>query len=288
MLLGAIEAGGTKFVCATGAENGQVSDRISIPTTTPTETMTAVDDYFTTHPVDAIGIGSFGPIGVNPDDPKYGYITTTPKPGWGDFDFLGHLKSRFNIPLYWTTDVNEAAYGESMIGIAKDVPNSIYMTIGTGVGAGVISQNHIFNGRTHTELGHMRLNRLPGDDFKSNCPYHDICLEGLAAGPAVGKRTGKAGKDIPVDDPVWPIIADYIAQACVNLTVAFAPDKIILNGGVMNQRQLFPMIREKFAAYLNGYEEVPPLDDYIVPAGLGNNSGIAGGLLLAQVALKNA
>ncbi|MBT1142397.1 ROK family protein, partial [Lactiplantibacillus argentoratensis] len=162
MLLGAIEAGGTKFVCATGAENGQVSDRISIPTTTPAETMTAVDDYFTTHPVDAIGIGSFGPIGVNPDDPKYGYITTTPKPGWGDFDFLGHLKSRFNIPLYWTTDVNEAAYGESMIGIAKDVPNSIYMTIGTGVGAGVISQNHIFNGRTHTELGHMRLNRLPG------------------------------------------------------------------------------------------------------------------------------
>jgi fructokinase len=129
MLLGAIEAGGTKFVCATGAENGQVSDRISIPTTTPAETMTAVDDYFTTHPVDAIGIGSFGPIGVNPDDPKYGYITTTPKPGWGDFDFLGHLKSRFNIPLYWTTDVNEAAYGESMIGIAKDVPNSIYMTI---------------------------------------------------------------------------------------------------------------------------------------------------------------
>lgn len=285
MLLGAIEAGGTKFVCAIGDEQGQVSDRISIPTTTPAETMTAVDDYFTAHPVAAIGIGSFGPIGVNPEDPKYGYITTTPKPGWGDYDFLGHLKQQFDMPFYWTTDVNEAAYGEAMIGIAKDVPNSIYMTIGTGVGAGVISHNQIFNGRTHTELGHMRLNRLPGDDFKSNCPYHDICLEGLAAGPAVGKRTGMAGKDIPVDNPVWPIIADYIAQACVNLTVAFAPDKIILNGGVMNQRQLFPMIREKFAAYLNGYEEVPALDDYIVPAGLGNNSGIAGGLLLAQVAL---
>ncbi|MCC9315224.1 sucrose-specific PTS transporter subunit IIBC [Lactiplantibacillus plantarum] len=178
-------------------------------------------------------------------------------------------------------------YAKRTLGDDRDQVKSPAPT-STGVGAGVISQNHIFNGRTHTELGHMRLNRLPGDDFKSNCPYHDICLEGLAAGPAVGKRTGKAGKDIPVDDPVWPIIADYIAQACVNLTVAFAPDKIILNGGVMNQRQLFPMIREKFAAYLNGYEEVPPLDDYIVPAGLGNNSGIAGGLLLAQAALKKA
>ena len=286
MILGAIEAGGTKFVCATGDENGQVNDRISIPTTTPTETMAAVDAYFTSHPVDAIGIGSFGPIGVNPSDPKYGYITTTPKPNWGDFNFLGHLKAKFNVPMYWTTDVNEAAYGEATIGIAKDVPNSIYMTIGTGVGAGVISNNQIFNGRTHTELGHMRINRLPEDDFKCVCPYHDVCLEGLAAGPAVGQRTGKAGKDVAPDDPVWDIIADYIAQACVNLTVAFAPDKIILNGGVMKQKQLFPVIRQKFADYLNGYESVPALDGYIVPAGLGDNSGIAGGLLLAKLALS--
>ncbi|RRK10148.1 ROK family protein [Lactiplantibacillus garii] len=287
MLLGAIEAGGTKFVCATGDENGQVSDRISIPTTTPAETMVAVDDYFTSHPVEAIGIGSFGPIGVNPSDPKYGYITTTPKPGWGDFNFLGHLKQKFDLPLYWTTDVNEAAYGEAAIGIAKDVPNSIYMTIGTGVGAGVISNNHIFNGRTHTELGHMRINRLLGDDFECNCPYHDVCLEGFAAGPAIGKRTGKAGKDVAPDNPVWSLVADYIAQACVNLTVAFAPDKIILNGGVMKQKQLFPLIRQKFATYLNGYEEVPTLNDYIVPAGLGDNSGIAGGLLLAKLALNH-
>ncbi|ETY75601.1 fructokinase [Lactiplantibacillus fabifermentans] len=288
MTLGAIEAGGTKFVCATGNEQGDVFDRVSIPTTTPAETMAAVDDYFTTHPVDAIGIGSFGPIGVNPDTPKYGYITTTPKPGWGDFNFLGHLQAKFDMPLYWTTDVNEAAYGEAEMGIAKDVPNSIYMTIGTGVGAGVIANNRIFNGRTHTELGHMRINRLPGDDFKSACPYHDICLEGLAAGPAVGQRTGKAGKDVAADDPVWAIVADYIAQACVNLTVSFAPDKIILNGGVMKQKQLFPLIHEKFQSYLNGYEEVPPLAEYIVPAGLGDNSGVVGGLLLAKLALTEA
>lgn len=288
MTLGAIEAGGTKSVCAIGTETGDVLNRISIPTTTPDETMAAVDDYFKAHPVDAIGIGSFGPIGVNPTDPKYGYITTTPKPGWGDFDFLGHLKQHVDVPLYWTTDVNEAAYGEAELGIAKNVPNSIYVTIGTGVGAGVISNNQIFNGRTHTELGHMRLNRLPGDDFENNCPYHDICLEGMAAGPAVGKRTGKAGKDVAADDPVWTIIADYIAQACVNLTVSFAPDKIILNGGVMKQTQLFPIIREKFDAYLNHYEDVPALDDYIVPAGLGDNSGVVGGLLLAKLALSQA
>lgn len=286
MILGAIEAGGTKFVCAVGDENGQVTDRISIPTTTPTETMTAVDDYFAQHPVDAIGIGSFGPIGVNPGTPKYGYVTTTPKPGWSNFNFLGHLKAHFDVPMYWTTDVNEAAYGESEVGTARNVENSIYVTIGTGVGAGVISHNQIFNGRTHTELGHMRLNRLPGDDFKSNCPYHDVCLEGFAAGPAIGKRTGKSGKDVAPTDPVWDLVADYIAQACVNLTVAFAPDKIILNGGVMKQTQLFPIIRQKFAAYLNGYEEVPALDDYIVPAGMIDNAGIVGGLLLAKRALN--
>lgn len=285
MKLGAIEAGGTKFVCAVGNELGEVFERISIPTTAPEITMSAVDQLFIKNEIEALGIGSFGPINIDLDSRTFGFITNTPKVLWQNYDFMGYLKQHLEVPMYWTTDVNEAAFGESQLGAAQNVNNSIYLTIGTGVGGGIINNNHIFNGRTHSELGHMRINRLPQDTFSSNCPFHDVCLEGFVSGPAIEKRTGLASKFLATDDPTWKIIADYIAQACVNLTVAFAPDKIILNGGVMHQIQLFEIVRSKFKNYFNNYEELPPLNSYICSAGLKEDSGIVGGLLLGKKAL---
>lgn len=285
MKLGAIEAGGTKFVCAVGDEQFNVIERTAFPTKTPAETLAETVAFFKEHPVDAIGIGSFGPIDINPDSATYGYVTKTPKPGWQNADFLGYIQRELDVPTAWTTDVNEAAYGEAVAGATRGDDTSIYVTIGTGIGAGVVSHGGFYAGRTHTELGHLVMNRLPGDDLVSVCPFHDNCAEGLASGPAVNKRAGKPAVELAEDDPIWQTEASYIAQICVDLTVAFAPDKIILNGGVMHQQQLMPMVRDDFQTMFNNYQDLPAMTDYIVPAQLKDNSGIVGGFALAKDAL---
>jgi fructokinase len=287
MKLGAIEAGGTKFVCATGDEKLNIDKRVAFPTTTPEETLARTIAFFKENPVDALGIGSFGPIDLKPESATYGYVTSTPKPGWANTDFLGTLRSALAIPAAWTTDVNEAAFGEMTLGASQADDTSIYVTIGTGIGAGVVNRHALYVGRTHPEVGHFILHRQLDDTMVSTCPYHENCAEGLAAGPAVNKRAGMAAKDVPADDPLWTIEANYIAQLCVDLTLAFAPDKIILNGGVMHQTQLFELVRREFAELLNDYVNTPPLTEYIVPAGLGEESGVIGGLALARETLQS-
>lgn len=282
-MLGAIEAGGTKFVCAVSDEQMNIVDTIKFPTATPTETLQKIYAFFVKYPVTAIGVGSFGPIGIDPQNANYGYILNTPKLAWKQFDLLGALKTKLSVPLYWTTDVNIAAYGELMAGAAKGCTDLVYLTVGTGIGAGVIAKRQFYYGVAHTEIGHTLLQKQVTDDFSGSCPYHhDQCAEGLAAGPAIEQRCQRKAESIAPTDPVWQLEADYLAQLCHNITLMFAPEKIVFGGGVMHQRQLFPLIRERLATKINQYVTLPPLNEYIVPVGLGDQAGIVGGLYLAR------
>ncbi|MFD1466093.1 ROK family protein [Lapidilactobacillus mulanensis] len=285
-LLGGIEAGGTKFVCAVGDEKGQVTQRVKFPTTTPEETMKQVFEFFDQYQVEAIGIGSFGPIDIDPQSATYGYITDTPKLAWKNYNFLGAMKNRYQIPFEWTTDVNVAAYGEHKLGAGVGKNNILYVTVGTGIGVGYISHGQLYRGRSHPEGGHILLHREDGDNFAGVCPYHGDCLEGIAAGPAIEKRTGKKGYELAPTDACWQTEAYYLAQACMTYTLTFSPDMIIFGGGVMKQQQLFPMIRTKFLELMNDYVRVADLDHYIVPVRLGDDAGITGSLLAAADVLE--
>ena len=280
-MLGAIEAGGTKFVCAVSDHDLNNIERISIPTTTPEETFAKVFEFFDNYTLDAIGIGSFGPIDINKASDTYGYITSTPKPGWKDTDFVGVMKKRYGVPMGWTTDVNAAALGELTKGAAIDKDSCLYLTVGTGVGGGAVINGNVLEGFGHPEMGHLLVKRHEKDTFEGFCPYHHDCLEGLAAGPAIEGRFGTKAQDLPVDSEAWEIEAYYRAQALVSYTLTPSPEKIILGGGVMKQKQLFPLIREQFTSLLNDYVATPDLEEYIVSPELGDNAGITGCLLLA-------
>ncbi|ODJ60026.1 ROK family protein [Brochothrix thermosphacta] len=286
MLLGAIEAGGTKFVCAVSDLELNIVERISLPTTTPEETLNAVYTFFDNYTLDALAIGSFGPIDVNKKSPTYGYITSTPKTAWKNFNLLGALKERYNLPIAFTTDVNAAAYGELKHGAAKGKESCIYLTVGTGIGGGVVINNKVIEGFSHPEMGHLVVKRHPDDHFDGVCPYHGDCLEGLAAGPAIEGRFQQKAFELPNDHKAWDIEAFYLAQAAVNYTLTLSPEIIIFGGGVSKQEQLYPKMRQYFAELMNGYYATPPLEDYLVYCDLGDNAGITGTLLLAKEAIK--
>ncbi len=292
MLFGSIEAGGTKFVCAIGNEQGEILERVSYPTTVPEETMTAVLAFFEAYRADlkAIGVGSFGPIDIHLDSATYGYITSTPKLAWQNFDFVGTLKQHFDLPVAWTTDVNAAAYGEYVYGSGKGLSSVVYFTIGTGVGGGALQDGRFVEGFSHPEMGHMLVVPNPADqDFEGACPFHgNHCLEGMAAGPAIEKRTGRKGQDIASDDPFWEIEADYIAQCAYNTTLMLSPDVIIFGGGVMKQRHMMKRVHEAFAKKINGYVKTPDLDQYIVTPTLEDNAATLGCLALAREAELHA
>lgn len=281
MYYGGIEAGGTKFVCAVSNEDFEIIERVSIPTTVPEETLKYVFDFFDKFELKAIGVGSFGPIDVNLNSRTYGYVTSTPKKGWNNYNFVGALKEKYDIPIAWTTDVNAAAYGEYRKGNAQQAKSCVYLTVGTGIGGGAILNGEIIEGYGHPEMGHILVRKHPDDDFEGVCPYHGDCLEGIAAGPAIEKRLGKKGVDIGKGDPYWEQEAYYIAQALVNYTMILRPEVIILGGGVMKQEHLFPLIRATFKDLLNDYLTTPDLEAYIVSPGLVDNAGITGSLLLA-------
>jgi fructokinase len=287
-MLGAIEAGGTKFVCAVGDEQGKIVDRIQIPTTLPEETIPEVIAFFKEYPVIAIGIGSFGPIEVNKESPIYGYITSTPKTGWKDYPFVPTLKEAFLVPLGFNTDVNAAALGEASFGAAKGLDSCLYITVGTGIGAGAVVQGRLLQGLTHPEMGHILVRRHPNDEYQGKCPYHHDCLEGLAAGPAIEARWGEKGFHL-VDRPeVWDLEGYYIAQALMQYILILSPKKIILGGGVMKQKQVFSSIYKYLPELINDYVVLPELSDYIVSPGLGDDAGITGALLLAYQAQQES
>ncbi|WP_368251765.1 fructokinase ScrK [Enterococcus sp. 2201sp1_2201st1_B8_2201SCRN_220225] len=283
-MYGSIEAGGTKFVCAIGNNKLEILDRASFPTTTPDKTMKQVIDFFNPYQdrLESIGVGSFGPIELNRKSETYGYITSTPKLAWQNFDFVGTLKKHFDVPIAWTTDVNAACYGEYVSGNGKGLSSIVYYTVGTGIGGGALQNGVFVEGFSHPEMGHMLVKRHPEDTFVGNCPFHHDCLEGMAAGPAIEKRTGTKGQDLSSDDPVWEIEADYIAQCAYNTTLMFAPDIIIFGGGVMKQDHMKKKVQEKFAKLVNHYVNTPVVEEYIVTPKLGDNAGTIGALALAQ------
>jgi len=286
MHYGAIEAGGTKFECAVSNEELEVIEKVSIPTTSPEETMKQVFSFFDLYQLSSIGIGSFGPIDVNQNSSTYGHITTTPKAGWSGFDFVGVIKNRYQIPVAWTTDVNAAAYGENKRGSAEGSSSCLYLTVGTGIGGGAVVNGQLLEGFSHPEMGHLLVRPHQDDTYKGNCPYHHDCLEGLASGPAIEKRYQKKGIELGDDLHVWELEAYYLAQALITYTLTLRPEKIILGGGVMKQKHLFPLIRSKFEDMLARYVETPDITTYIVPPLLGDHAAITGCLLLAKEAIN--
>lgn len=289
MLFGALEAGGTKMVLATGNENGEIYEQVSIPTETPAITIPRIIDYFKDKNIAALGIGSFGPIDLDRNSMTYGYITSTPKLAWADYNLVGAIKNALQIPIGFDTDVNGSALGEATWGSTKGLPTSIYITIGTGVGVGVFQNGALLHGMLHPEAGHVLLSKHPEDTFSGSCPFHSNCLEGLAAGPAIEKRWGKKALALKDDSKVWELEAYYIAQALVGYILTLSPHRIVLGGGVMHQEQLFPLIRKQVKELLNGYiktSQIEDIDTYIVPAALKDNQGIMGCIQLAKLELQ--
>jgi fructokinase len=290
-LYGGIEAGGTKFVCVVARGPSQVIDEIRFRTTTPEETLGKTIQFFQPYvasaQVGAVGVGAFGPLDLNPKSPTYGFITTTPKPGWSNADVLGTLQRALKINVAFDMDVNTAALGEYLWGASKGYDPSLYLTIGTGIGGGYIFNGRPLVGLVNLEMGHVRIpHSRELDPFPGICPFHGDCFEGLANGPAIEKRLGIKGALIPNDDPYWDIEADYIASALMNYILTLSPRKIILGGGVMQREFLFSKVRRRVHELLNGYVASKSLleniNDYILPPGLGNQAGSLGAIALAM------
>lgn len=291
MILGALEAGGTKMVCAIGDETGKIIEQISIPTETPEITIPKMINFFKKYKLEALGIGTFGPADLNQSSKTYGYITTTPKKAWNNFDILGTFKNALDIPVGFDTDVNASALGEATYGCMKDVDNGIYITIGTGVGVGIMVNRNLLHGMLHPEGGHILISKSHLDTYNGSCPYHNNCLEGLAAGPAIEGRYGKKAIELKDLLDVWELEAEYIAKALVNYILILSPERIVLGGGVMHQEQLFPLVRKKTLELLNGYintKQLADIDSYIVPPSLNDNQGIMGCISLALQAFRQS
>lgn len=290
-----IEAGGTKFVCSVGSCPDDLRDPVSFPTTKPDETIKRTLDYLHQQQaqvgkIRAIGIASFGPLDPNPASPMYGYITSTPKPGWSNYDFLGAIRQQFDLPIGFDTDVNGAALGEWRWGAAKNLDTFVYLTIGTGIGGGGMCNGALMHGLLHPEMGHMLIpHDRERDPFPGVCPYHGDCLEGLANGPALEKRWGQRAETFDNEHPAWELEAEYLALGLVNLIVTISPQRCIFGGGVMQQPQIFPLLRRKVQTLLNNYVQTPSIldeiDRYIVPPLLGNRAGVLGAIALAQQAI---
>jgi len=292
-LFAGIEGGGTKFIAAVGTANGDVLAETRIPTTTPAETLSACVEFFKTQETElgklsAIGIATFGPVDLRKDSATYGHMMATPKPYWANADLLTPFRDEFGLPIGLDTDVNGAALGEWRWGAAQGLDTFLYFTIGTGIGGGGLFQGQLMHGLLHPEMGHISLPKKP--EHTSVCPFHEDCFEGLAAGPALEHHWGEKAENFGVGHPAWEMEAGYIASALRSFICTLSPQRIILGGGVMSQSHLFPMIREKTLAELNGYiqaaEILERIDEYIVPVALEGKAGILGAFVLAEQALN--
>jgi len=290
-LLAGVELGGTKCVCIIGSGPGDIRDQVSVPTGERDSTLARInsilDGWRDTHgPFVGLGLASFGPLDLRRESKTFGYITSTVKSGWEGTDLLGRLGSHRNIPLAINTDVNGAALAEGRWGAARGLDDFAYITVGTGIGVGLIVAGRTVFGCNHTELGHIRIARLPGDTWPGICQFHGDCLEGLASGPAIGARAGLPGTAIRADSPVWEPVTAALGQLLHTILLATAPRRILVGGGVVVSRpELMPRLRAQFVKSLNGYLDLEDLtggvDRYVVPPGLGALAGPLGALALA-------
>ena len=288
---GALEAGGTKMVLAVMDENGNTVRQESIPTKTPAETMPEMIAFFSVYAISSLGIGGFGPLNLDPRSDRYGWIMETPKTAWRYYPLKPAFEEKLGVPVGIDTDVNAAALAEARLGAAKGKESCLYVTVGTGIGGGVIVHGKPVHGLMHPEIGHITVAPMPDDPMPEGvCPYHPHCLESLASGPSIQKRWGVSARELPEGHPAWELESAYLAQLCANALLTFSPEKIVLGGGVMQRKFLLPLIRRKTLKLLNGYIAHPAveagLEDYIVTPGLGTRSGITGAWLLALDAEK--
>ncbi len=291
---GAVEAGGTKFVCAVADGNGQIMEQQRFPTTDPSATLGAACEFLRAASgrigrLTAIGIASFGPVHLRKDSRQYGRIGKTPKAGWSGTDIVGVLAREFACPIGFDTDVNAAALAEHRWGAARDLDSLVYVTVGTGIGGGVLTAGAPIHGLMHPEIGHIHPRRHPRDEgFAGVCPFHGDCLEGLASGPAIVARSGAELHLLDPDHVQWAIEADYLGQLCAQLVVTVSPQRIVLGGGVMTHGRLLAPVRERLLHWLGGYVDRPEILDaaqpYVVSTGLEPQSGVLGAVLLAMAA----
>jgi fructokinase len=289
-LIAGIELGGTKCVAILASGPDAIHERVELPTTKPEETLGALEAVVDTwRGFAGLGIASFGPLSINRQAVDYGHITSTPKPGWAGADVARRLAARYGVPTGFHSDVVGAALGEACWGAATGLDDLAYVTVGTGIGVGLVAHGRPVDGLTHSELGHIRPQRLAGDDWSGSCPFHGACIEGLASGPAIAARTGVKGQDLPPDHEAWDGVAHALAQMLHAVTLTGVPRRIVMGGGVMVGSQfLFDRVRQALRRSLGGYiaiSEVEDVDTFVVPAMLGHNAGPLGAIVLGQQAL---
>ncbi|BCU78128.1 ROK family protein [Luteolibacter sp. LG18] len=279
-----IELGGTKTVVAWGLSDGTIHEEHRFPTTRPEETFATATAWLRERGTPAgIGVGAFGPVRVNPAAPDFGSLLATPKDGWQGFSITGALAAAFpGVPLTLDTDVNAALWGEVALGAAQGATDAAYITIGTGIGAGILSGGRLVHGAVHPEFGHFKVARAPGDSFAGLCPFHGDCLEGLASGPAIAARWGKAAADLPADHPAWDMEAWYLAHGILALLAIVSPSKVIVGGGVSQSAGLHAKIAACLEKITAGYFGEGDFTDLVVPPALEQEAGIRGALLLAS------
>lgn len=283
VVLGAVEAGGTKFRAAVMQSDLKIVEQIRIPTTTPDETLAAVEAFFGDHPVAALGIASFGPVVVDRSSTAYGNIARTPKPKWSGAPLLARLGDAVGVAADILTDVEAAAVAEQQLGAGRGLASVGYVTVGTGIGAALAIDGVPYRGRDHTELGHVPVRRVDGDDYPGRCPFHGDCLEGMACGPAVAERWDTDPALLGDRDDVWDLEAAYLAQLVRVYVYAFAPDIVLFGGGVGTRPDLVPRIRRAVATDLGGYTvSTADATDLVATAGLGEDAGLIGAGILAR------
>lgn len=297
-LVGAIEAGGTKFICAvgTGPAAGLLARKQFETGDDPQALLRSISDWLLLQErqygrLAALGVASFGPVDLDPRSPTYGFITTTPKPGWSHTDLLGPLRAAFPaLPIGFDTDVNGAALGEQRFGAAQGLDDFLYITVGTGIGGGALARGQLLHGLVHPEMGHIAMPRLPGDDFEGACPFHGRCWEGLCSGPAIAQRTGLPAEQLPADHAAWEITTRYMAHALMTLICVLSPRRIVIGGSVrkaggLGETGFFRLVRTHLRKELNGYIQSPSLgtsgiERFVVPPALGDDAGLCGAIAL--------
>lgn len=288
-LLGAVEAGGTKMVCAVGRADGTLLGKMVIPTGLPEPTVDSMCQFFEGKGISALGLGTFGPVGLNPDLPDYGHVLRTVKPGWQDFDFRRAMQLRLGVPVAIDTDVNAACLGEVAYGSSNGLDVVAYVTVGTGVGVGVCVGGRPLHGMLHPEAGHIRVERADGDGYAGCCAAHGDCLEGLASGPAVCARYGvERASDLVRDPGFLELEAGYLAQGIATWMLAYSPQRIVVGGGVADHVPgLLPLVRDKVEGLIGGFLRAPELQDmdsYLAAPSCGGDQGVLGAIALAAQA----
>lgn len=294
-LYGAIEAGGTKWVCAVGTGPDDLRALRRFPTTTPTETLGRAIGFLRARAAEhgalnGLGVACFGPLDLDPSSTGYGTVTSTPKPGWTGAAIVAPLQEALGIPVAFETDVNGAAVGERRWGAGRGVDDLVYVTVGTGIGGGVVSGGRAVHGLVHPEVGHLPIHHdWERDPFEGTCPFHGDCLEGLASGPALAARWGRPAQELPAEHPAWSLEAEYLAQLVQSLVCVLSPARIVMGGGVLAHPGLLAAVGARARARLGGYVRVPALTEdelagYLVAPGLGDRSGVLGALALARSA----